>query len=348
MRKHLLVLSALGFAAAAAHAQSSVTLFGILDATLAHGSGSISKKTQLGSGGNNTSRLGFRGVEDLGGGLSAGFHLEAAVFADDGRGGPANTNNQASGAGPSNSGLTFARRSTVSLAGPWGEFRAGRDYVPQYWGMSRGDPFGNVGVGTAVNYSASIVGVTTVRASNALHYISPNFGGFSASVMHYRGENNSGTATSDDGTGSGMRLQYENGPLSGGIGYGRTEYASGDAVERNIQAQWNFKVARVMGVINRDRLGTLSSKGFTIGAVVPVGVGEFKAAYSGHRTDAAGEPKAKKLALGYVHNLSKRTAIYFTAARLKNSGGLAMALNGATTAPNSSSTGYDLGLRHSF
>lgn len=62
----------------------------------------------------------------------------------------------------------------------------------------------------------------------------------------------------------------------------------------------------------------------------------------------AGDPTSKKLALGYVHNLSKRTALYATYARVTNSGGAAASLNGSVTAANASSTGYDFGVRHAF
>ena len=71
-------------------------------------------------------------------------------------------------------------------------------------------------------------------------------------------------------------------------------------------------------------------------------------AYSRYKVDVAGDPTSKKLALGYVHNLSKRTALYVTVARVTNNGGAAQALNGSVTAANGNSTGYDLGIRHSF
>jgi predicted porin len=92
----------------------------------------------------------------------------------------------------------------------------------------------------------------------------------------------------------------------------------------------------------------LTGKGFTLGTLVPVGAGEIRAAVSRYKVDTAGNPQSTKLALGYVHNLSKRTALYTTVARVKNKGGAAQALNGSTTAANSSSTGFDLGIRHSF
>ena len=138
MKKTLIALAVLA-AAGAASAQSSVVLFGIVDATIAHGSGNVSNKTFLTNSGYNSSRLGFRGVEDMGGGMNAGFWLEAGLSNDDGQGAGTNSNNQAAGSGASvagRQGLTFNRRSTVSLGGSWGEIRLGRDYTPQFW--SRG------------------------------------------------------------------------------------------------------------------------------------------------------------------------------------------------------------------
>ena len=93
MKKSLIALAVLA-ASGAAMAQSSVTLFGIVDATYAYGSGSVANKSQLTNSGYNSSRLGFRGVEDLGGGMSASFWLEAGVNNDNGSGGTTSTNNQ--------------------------------------------------------------------------------------------------------------------------------------------------------------------------------------------------------------------------------------------------------------
>lgn len=346
MKKQLVLLSALGLAGAAC-AQSSVTLFGVVDARVARGSGSLSSRTVLDSGGVNTSRLGFRGEEDLGGGLKAHFNIEAGFNSDDGSFHATNTNNQTTGTS-GGGGLTFSRQSIIGLIGPWGEVRAGRDYTPQYWGILLGDPFGNVGVGAAVNFSANITGVTTVRASNSLGYFSPEIGGFRLNLMHYRGEGLSNAANSDDGTGTGARLSYAAGPLSAGAGYARTNYLAGDVVQRNAYVQWKFGSARLMADINRDRAGAISARGAAIGLSWAVQTGEVRAAYSQNETTAAGNPEAKKVAFGYVHNLSKRTAIYGAVARVKNSGGSAVALNGSTTAPNGSSSGFDLGVRHLF
>lgn len=168
-----------------ASAQSSLTLFGVIDATLAHGSGSLSNKTQLTNSGNTSSKLGFRGVEDLGGGMSASFWLEAGVNTDNGTGQATNTNNQSSGGPPAGvnggQGLTFNRRSTVSLAGPWGEVRLGRDYAPHFWNLVLNDPFGLVGVGVTQTFNSGLTGTTASRASNSISYFTP--GNLQASTL---------------------------------------------------------------------------------------------------------------------------------------------------------------------
>ncbi|WP_048441762.1 porin [Caenimonas sp. SL110] len=352
MKKSLIALAVLAAAAGSASAQSSVTLFGIVDATLAFGRGSVSNKTQLTNSGYNSSRLGFRGTEDLGGGMSASFWLEAGLTNDNGTGAGSNSNNQAGGAAAANAGgqgLTFNRRSTVSLAGGWGELRLGRDYTPQFWNLTVFDPFGTNGVGTTQTLNSIITGVTAVRASNSIGYFLPgNLGGFYGQLQHYRGENNSGAVTSGDGTGTGVRLGYAAGPLNVALALSRTDYAAGDVRQSNIGAQYDFGVGKVMAHISRDQNGALDGRGWLLGGLFPVGAGEIRAAYSRYSTDAAGSPSSRKLALGYVHNLSKRTALYTTYARVKNSGGAAAALNGSVTTVNGSSSGYDFGIRHAF
>lgn len=354
--KKLLFGAALLATAAAASAQSSVTLFGVVDTRVAVGRGSIADSTQLSNSGNATSRLGFRGIEDLGGGMSASFWLEAALASDDGQGGATNSNNQASGTGAAvagRQGLTFARRATVSLAGVWGELRLGRDYTPQYWNLYFADPFGNVGVGVpmpATYLFGGFTGPTSVRSSNGITYYLPgNIGGFFGSVQYYMGENlQNGAATEDDGTGVGARIGYAKGPLYVSAATSRTNYAAGDTRQSNVVGTWNFGLAKVGAQISRDRNGALDGKGWLLGGWFPVGAGQLVASYSRYETTAPGNPEGKKLALGYVHNVSKRTALYTTWARLKNGGGAALALNGSQTAPNTSSSGLDVGIRHSF
>ena len=359
MKKSLIALAVMA-AAGAASAQSSVTLFGIVDANYNYvkgdGNGHVSRLTDSGY---NSSRLGFRGTEDLGGGMSASFWLEAGLNNDNGTGDSTNTNNQAVTTSVGGAqGLVFNRRSTVSLAGGWGELRLGRDYVPTFWNLTIFDPFGTNGVGASSNMTigaglgttGSAALTTAVRASNSIGYfLPPNLGGFYGQAMYAFGENASNAgATADDGNHWGLRLGFASGPFNVALGYTRTNFAVGDVEMMNIGGQWDFGMARLMAqYVNDEAVGT-DGRGWLVGALVPVGAGEIRASYSQYRIDAGADPRVRKLALGYVHNLSKRTAVYTTVARVRNNGGSAVALGGATTSANSSSTGFDIGVRHSF
>ena len=377
MKKSLIALAVLA-AAGTASAQSSVTLFGIVDATVQwvdnDGGPNVVRLTNSGY---NSSRLGFRGTEDLGGGLSASFWLEAGLSNDDGQGGASSSNNQFSGTGSGTNGrqgLTFNRRSTVSLAGGWGELRLGRDYTPQFWNLTVFDPFGTNGIGTTQTLNA-ISGSggpqfpsfpTVVRASNSIGYFLPgNLGGFYGQYMHYLGENPKDQVPNvpNDGTGDGFRVGWANGPFNVALGMSETKnhlttalgplVAGQDAKikQNNVGGQWDFGIAKLMGHYSWDSIGSIDGEGWLLGGLFPIGAGEIRAAYSQYEFDVAGSPKAKKFAVGYVHNLSKRTAIYTTYAQVKNSGGAAAsAAPGAAGAPsiNNDSSGFDLGVRHSF
>lgn len=363
MKKSLIALAGLAvLTAGPALAQSSVTIFGILDANIAHGSGTASSKTAVAGSGRNGSRLGFRGIEDLGGGMSAQFWLEAGINVDNGTAGATNINNQTSGtaAAPAGTqGLTFNRRSTVSLAGTWGELRLGRDYTPQYWNLPSFDPFGNSGVGGSQTINSIISRPTAVRASNTVGYFLPgNLGGFYGQAQYYLGENSSiaGTppgATKDDGNGYGARLGFAKGPVDVAVALSRTRYAAGDWHQNNIGAKYNFGLAQLMAHYSFDKDDAVTggkSRGYLIGGLIPVGVGQIKASYSQYKFDRpTSSPATKRLAIGYDHMLSKRTKLYATYARVSNSGGAGQTLNGATLAsPNDSSRGFDIGLWHTF
>lgn len=362
MKKRLIGLAALA-AMAGACAQSSVTIFGTADLRYAHGSGSVSDKNQLIRSGLSSSRLGLRGTEDLGGGMSAGFWLEAELNMDDGSGLPTNTSNQASGTAAGVSGLTFNRRSTVSLAGTWGEFRLGRDYSPHYWNLTMFDPFGTIGVGASQMLGSSIGGIanTLIRASNSVGYLSPGCStpsgctGFYGQALYYIGENSSTAANRKDGTGSSIRVGYAVDKFNIALATGATDYAqsatAGKTTSTNLGGSYNLGPLQVLAGYSREkveRLVGLTGKGYLVGAVVPIGVGRIRGSVSSYQTDAAGNPKATKYAAGYVYQFSKRTAVYATYARLRNRGGASAALNGSVTAPNTSSSGYDFGINHVF
>lgn len=347
MKKSLIALAAV--ASCSVFAQSSVTLFGVMDATFSMGRGSVADKTQFTNSGNTTTRLGFRGTEDLGGGLSAGFWLEAGLSNDDGLGQATNTNNQTSGLTTAG-GLTFNRRSTVSLNGSFGEIRIGRDYTPHFWNYVWFDPFTYNGVG-ASQIANNIGGRTNVRASNSVSYfLPPGLGGWYGQVMHYRGENASGTATSNDGNGTSVRVGYASGPVNVAFATSATQLASGDIKTTNLGASYDFKVVKLFAIADQDKVSRgRTGRGYLAGLSMPAGSGEVRASYSTYKGSVAlADARTSKLSAGYVHNLSKRTALYTTVARIDNKNGASLALNGAVTGANRASTGYDFGFRHSF
>lgn len=352
MKKSLVALAVLA-ASGAAMAQSSVTLFGVVDTNLQLGRGSVSDVNRIGNSGISSTQLGFRGTEDLGGGLAASFWLELGINSDDGSGQANNTNNQAGGAIANGGGLQVNRRSTVSLTGGFGELRLGRDYTPQFRNITMYDPFGTNGVGTTQLLGGTNGingGLTNVRASNSVGYLG-SFSGVSVEAKLWLGENASTTGNAGDG--GGIRVGYDAGPLSLGLAYASTQVpvgaSTGSLTNYNFGGGYDFGFLRLLGMYNyADLDGGATGKGWQLGLTAPVGPGVIRASYASFKSDAGAEPKSNKLSVGYVYNLSKRTALYTTFARISNSGGATQALNGSVTAANANSTGYDFGIRHSF
>lgn len=360
MKKSLITGAAMLAVAGAASAQSSVTLSGVIDAQLQRIENSgTSSVNRVQSGGLGASRLNIAGREDLGDGLFASFVLEGQINVDNGTGAASNTNNQTNGVTPAG-GLTFNRRSTVSLTSRhWGEIRLGREIALQSVNLQVYDPFSNAGVGMTQPFLGLITGAAAYRTSNTMHYALPNrFGGFFGDVVAYLGENPSnsvvaGVPNDDDGNGAAMRLGYRAGNVDLAMSYGRTQYATGNAVQRNIGGMWDLKVARLQGVMVRDEIGTTDARGWMLGTIIPVtSAGTIKLSVSQYNVQPAvgTERKSRKLSVGYVHAFSKRTAIYTTLAKVSNSGGAASAIimGGPAPAANRSSRGVEAGIRHAF
>ncbi len=131
MKKSSFILGALCALTGAAFAQSSVTIFGVVDLNARYIKNGDVKTKQLGFDGLSASRLGFRGIEDLGGGLKAGLWIESALNPD-------------TGTTPAR---FWHRRSTVSLLGGFGELRLGRDLVPTHTAWGGIDSYGGLGLG---------------------------------------------------------------------------------------------------------------------------------------------------------------------------------------------------------
>ncbi|MEN2432958.1 porin [Comamonas sp. F1-6] len=344
---HIVALS-LATVAASASAQSSVTMFGILDVNTRYVNNSnLPSNLTMNNSGLSSGRLGFRGVEDLGGGLKAGFWLESDVNADTGT--------------FSSTGKFFQRRSTVSLMGNFGEIRLGRDFSPASQNATKYDPFNVIGLAGS-NITSRMPGTfaSYYRHDNAIQYFSPKLAGFQAEAMYVLDEN----PQSSVGRHMAGRLAYDNGPLSLSVSYGTTNVNTSGAKlnQYGVAASYNFGVATLMGYFQRDNLpyGTYGSRvsgsedRWQIGVTVPVGKDYIRASYV--RTDSRSGPvdynqsDANKFAIGYVHNMSTRTAVYGTVARITNKGGANFSLAGGAPglAGGGNSTGAEVGIRHTF
>ncbi len=361
MKKSLLALAALTAFAGVASAQSSVTLFGIVDVSLRNVKESSGSLKSLSTDGAGSSRLGFRGVEDIGGGLRASFWLEGALAADTGNA----------------TGQTWQRRSTVSLTGGFGEIRLGRDYTPDFWNHTVFDPFGTNGVGSSTNLfgtfagGAAPLGVTgtaaaaypvagtIVRANNTLGYFLPGgMGGVYGQVQLAAGEGAVGNKH------LGFRFGYSAGPLNVAVAYGKTGVAESPTVDWtrfNVGGSYNMGFATLMGqYIKADVSGGFADgrevTNLVLGANVPMGAGVFKVSYV--KSDGDGKTAVEKttdatqIALGYQYSLSKRTLVYGHYARVSNKAGANYTASGsgpaAAHAGGKGSTGYEFGINHSF
>ena len=345
-----------GLLCTSAQAQSSVTLFGVVDLSVqsvkSDGAGSA---TKMASGSNQTSRIGFRGTEDLGGGLSAGFWLEGGLALNAGTGAANNTNNQSTGA-LSASGLQFDRRATLSLSNSaLGELRIGRDYTPTYWSLSKADPFFANGLGADRNLigAGAISAPTIVRASNSIGYHLPSdLGGVYGQAMAAFGNNASNVANANDGQYLGARLGFAKQGWDVAGATSTTKYLAGDFQISNLMLAYDAGFVRVSALLNQSTLKTpvqQKQKDYLLAASIPWGVGEFKASYV--KSDISTSPKgagAKLLALGYLHNLSKRSAAYVHYGRIANTGGATFTNNGLTPSGGGTAKGIEVGLRHFF
>ncbi len=344
MKKSLIALAVLA-ASGAAMAQSSVTLYGVLDTGLTYSKGEESVYGMTHVGGNVNSRLGFRGVEDLGNGLKATFNLEAGMGVDDG-------NNYMD---KDSNGMAFRRTSTVGLAGNFGEVRLGRMLTSSYLAVSRYDAFGDTGIGASLAWNIPQTGYAP-RTENAISYTSPNFSGFKIGAEYGFGEKQKAR----DSRYFGMGATYDNGPLSLGLGYDRLNsntmdglLAASDLKTVHLGGAYNFGVAKLLAFYKQSKVSNAPKfKTFGLGVSAPVGAaGEVRASYNNYKiSDDNG--KADQLSLGYVHNLSKRTALYGTYAYIKNKDGLAFQLNGAMAGAGlkdgEKQHGLQLGVRHAF
>ncbi len=338
MQKSLIALAALATLSGAALAQSSVTIYGRLDASVgankAGAPGTARSVSQLESGLLTTSRLGFRGTEDLGGGMRAIFQLEGALNVDNG----------------TSNGFRFDRMSIVGLQAGFGTVKLGRhdtafddirditvssalwdsEFSPSK--IAYANSVGGVAVGHVADYSS--------RADNQIRYESPTFGGFTAGLSY--GLDEQAAPVKRDVTA--FNLRYRAGGLDAGLGYQEqnNEVSASKREYTTLAAAYNFGAFRVSGGYNMAEQGTLESDGFVIGANMPMGPWDFSVAYAYNKSENAGvdSAKSKGLSLGATYSLSKRTRVY--AAYLTGD-----AENGAGTEIAERRL-YAVGVRHDF
>jgi len=306
-------------AATSAQAQSSVQLYGLVDLSVGQFQTAGSAKVKrLDSGNMSTSYFGFKGTEDLGGGLKAGFTLDSFLLADSG------------GAGrvPGVDGF-WARNANVSLSGSFGMLRLGRMGPPMFVSSllfnSYGDSFGYSP--TIRQYYSSPHGTPLIGDSgwnNGIGYTTPRMGGLTANVLVAAGE---GAATAR-GPNIGANVLYFAGPLALTVAWQKVEaqgtlgrpisafpgFSSQSAMQ--FGASYDLKFAKFFvqyGSIETKATREVETKTLNLSASVPLGNGAILAAYgSSESTTAgvAGKPESEMLTLGYNYKLSKRTDIY--------------------------------------
>lgn len=363
MKKTLITLAVLAAATGVAQAQSSVVIYGTVDAGfVSERGGKAGTTNKIDSGVASASRLGFKGTEDLGSGLSALFVLESGFNVDTG----AQGNNEA----------LFGRQAYVGLSSKTaGTVTLGRQYTPWYNTLSKvADPFAVGYAGSAKN----LFPANTTRTSNTVLYTSPNFNGFDADVAYSaRNEGQESLVSSKIGRQMGASVGYANGPLNARLAYNNTSnenvnpaLTAGSARNWLAAANYDFAVAKAYvayGVNKGDNSSTrnnanagnlfniASTGGLTndsttalIGATVPVGPAGTVMASIIHVNDKNNSnADANQFAVGYSYALSKRTSTYASYAKISNKN------NAGYTVGNNSNVGsgdqaFNVGVRHSF
>lgn len=297
-----------------AKAQSNVTIYGNLDIGIVKESG---RTTKMDRGYNNW--LGFKGREDLGGGLAALFNLQTR-FAPD--------------TGAQETGVFWQGESTLGLSSTTaGTMRLGRALSPLWQEKWAFDPwydsgtFGSISfpyqTGTFYSDKTLALGAANfARMPNSVFYDSPNMSGFSAHAA-YEVEKVVGARDHS----SGLSLNYVTGPLS--LMYAYQKNAASDSINF-VAASYNFGGASLMGSYADgnilDGAGVKQKeKNWTLAGTYSLGADLLRAGYG--RTQESGN---HKFSLGYLHPLSKRTNLYADVYREKttsNVNGVAAGMN---------------------
>jgi predicted porin len=322
-----------------AAAQTSVAVYGILDAAVSSQDtgGPEGRTTVVNSGNQSSSRIGFRGTEDLGNGLKAIFNLEAGAAID---------------TGAADSAL-FGRRAVVGLEGDFGSLTLGREYSPIAAIAGATDAFGQGFYGS--NLSAFTTNRLTRRLSNSVNYKSPAWNGFKLLAAYSAGEVTAANTPSGDLKGVGA--EYAVGGLYLGAAYHTINRVPADKdKETAVGAAYRFDQLGGFEIkanwMAANREGSVKYKQANLGASMPFGPHRV---YANFQQQKQGAARGNSWALAYTYSLSKRTNLYASYASLDNNDSAAFGLSSSsvTIAPAASALGKDpdvfsLGLRHSF
>jgi len=292
----------------AALAQSTVTVYGLIDLGVAKGNGG----TATSFGGNGTveatrvqqaasSRLGFRGTEDLGGGLSAQFSLEHRYLPDTG------AQNNATTFWSGNSYVQLTQSGVGSL---W----MGRNYIPAFYVSVKSDPFGWDGPGQWGPQSFGLY--RFIQGPNTVGFKSARFvGGLTFALSYSDGEGSAARET-------GMNLEFSSGPLYAGFGYDKLKKGpaatDGDSL-MNLAVHYDFGFVKPRLYLSRSKTtgGTRTSDEFALGLTAPIGAsGRLKAAYL-NLNPWGDNNTQQKLSAGYEYAFSKQTNLYFDLSQAK-------------------------------
>lgn len=291
MKNKFALFCAAGLCAGAAQAQSSVTLYGLVDAgatyvsRITDANGNVDGQWTMHPGAMQGSRIGFRGTEDLGGGLRALFVLEGGIDMDTGA--------------SSQGGLPWGRRSVLGLEGAWGTLLAGRqpDFLDDMGPMTSVIDFGS-----QVSQIHGLDRTGTQRTNRSVRYNSKSFGGLRFSAIHGFGQ---GAGSSKAGSSQGLAADYTHGKLRVAAAYYMTRVASGAATTA---ADAGYSAIAALpgsgGVVGAP--GDVALRTFTLASTYQLGATRLHASYSQYAQPLAVAGGAR--ALRSVSN--RRTGIF--------------------------------------
>ena len=339
MKKSLLALSILGAFAGVAQAQTNVTMYGVVDAGLVRADNGQQKVTKLDSGIYSGSRLGFKGTEDLGGGLQALFVLETGINVDSG--------------GFAQGGTAFGRQTYVGLGGSFGTVKLGRQQSFLYDAQVAVDPFGIGLAGDSTKFFAPQP-TSQLRQNNTAKYESPNISGFQFGYSHSFGEV---VGAASNGADNAFSAKYTNGPIFLNAIYDQSN--SSPAVigvpnqktkVTNLGGTYDFGVAKAHVMFDRTKTDAGgNARDVLVGATVPFGASNFLVDYIKHTDKTTNNSDAKQYAIGYTYSMSKRTTLYTSYSRVTNDSAAAFGgISGISAVAGQSFKNFDVGVRHTF